>query len=160
MKKLSLLAGCALLALTLGLLPALAASPMPAADAAALWDYISKTSPYQKWGQYGDFKGMQASKAVHGSNVQVWANGPALEAKKAPLPEGSIIVKEGMGDDHKVNVVVVIYKVKGYNPQAGDWFWAKYEPSGKVGASGKVQGCISCHGGKASNDYVLAHIYK
>ncbi|CAO0824902.1 hypothetical protein DFAR_990009 [Desulfarculales bacterium] len=39
-------------------------------------------------------KGMVPSKAVHDTNVQVWANGPALGAKKTPLPDGSIIVKE------------------------------------------------------------------
>jgi hypothetical protein len=144
----------------LGLLPALAAGDMPGADAAALWKYISQTSPYQKWGQFAELKGMRSSKAVHGTNVQIWANKPALEAKKAPLPDGSIIVKEGMGDDHKVNVVVVMYKVKGFNPEAGDWFWAKYDPDGKVGAGGKIQACISCHGGKTQNDYVLAHPFK
>lgn len=160
MKKFGIVAGCALLALTLGQWPALAAAPMPAADGAALWEYISKTSPYQKWGQYPDLKGMVPSKAVHGSNVQVFANEPALGAKKTPLPAGSIIVKEGMDDTHKVNQIVVMYKVKGFNPEAGDWFWAKYDSSGKVGAAGKVGGCISCHERRASNDYVLAHTFK
>jgi hypothetical protein len=29
-----------------------------------------------------------------------------------------------------------VYKVKGYNPDAGDWFWAKYGPGipGKAAA--------------------------
>jgi len=24
----------------------------------------------------------------------------------------------------------VMYKVEGYNPDAGDWFWVKYSPQG------------------------------
>jgi hypothetical protein len=159
MKKL-LVSGCALAVLALGLLPALAAGDMPGADAAALWKYITQTSPYKKWGQFPDKMGVQSSKAVHGTNVQIWANQPVLTAKQVPLPDGSIIVKEGMGDDKKANVVVVMYKIKGFNPEAGDWFWAKYDLDGKVGAAGKVAPCISCHGAKAANDYVAAHTFK
>lgn len=113
MKKLSVLALGAILALTLGLMPVLAAGDMPAADAQAVWDYITKTSPYQKWGQFSELKGIQPSKAVHGTKVQILANTPALGAKAVPLPEGSTIVKEGMGDDQKVTMVLVMYKVKG-----------------------------------------------
>jgi len=30
-----------------------------------------------------------------------------------------------------------MYKVAGYNPGAGDWFWAKYSPQGKADKFGK-----------------------
>ncbi len=160
MKKLILLAAGAALALALGLLPALAAGDMPAADATALWNYISKVSPYKQWGQFPDHKGMLASKSPHGAFTQIWASASALSAKKAPLPAGSIIVKEGMGQDKKVSSVVVMYKVKGFNPEAGDWFWALYDPDGTAKASGKVAACISCHSVKADNDYLAAHAIK
>lgn len=160
MKKLILLAAGAALALALGLLPALAAGDMPAADATALWNYISKVSPYKQWGQFPDHKGMLASNSPHGAFTQIWASASALSAKKAPLPAGSIIVKEGMGQDKKVNVLVVMYKVKGFNPEAGDWFWAMYDPDGTAKASGKVAVCISCHSVKAANNYLAAHVIK
>jgi hypothetical protein len=160
MKKLSIVAGCACLALALGMLPALAAGDMPGADAAALWKYISQTSPYQKWGQFPDKKGMHASQSPHGANVQVFANQEALAAKQAPLPFGAIIVKDGMDQNQKLTSVVVMYKVKGYNPEAGDWFWANYKPDGTVGAAGKLAPCISCHSPKAANDYVFSHSFK
>ena len=53
-----------------------------------------------------------------------------------------------------------MYKVKGYNPGAGDWFWALYDPQGRVKMEGKPQGCIGCHGAALKNDYVMAHTYQ
>jgi hypothetical protein len=41
--------------------------------------------------------------------------------------------------------ITPMYLEKGYNPDAGDWFWAKYGPEGEVMSSGKVEGCIGCH---------------
>ncbi len=48
-----------------------------------------------------------------------------------------------------------MYKVKGFNPEAGDWFWAKYTPDGQVQAAGKAEMCIKCHGAKKENDYFM-----
>jgi hypothetical protein len=44
-----------------------------------------------------------------------------------------------------------MYKVKDYNPDAGDWFWAKYGPTGEVMAAGKIDSCINCH--RKGKDY-------
>jgi hypothetical protein len=69
----------------------------------------------------------------------------ALKEKK-PMPDGAIIVKENYGENkEKLMAVTPMYKKKGYNPDAGDWFWAKYGPKGKVMTAGKVEGCINCH---------------
>jgi hypothetical protein len=51
--------------------------------------------------------------------------------------------------------VTPMYKVKGYNPEAGDWFWGKYGPDGKIMASGKVKGCINCHGVQKAKDWIF-----
>ena len=32
-----------------------------------------------------------------------------------------------------------MYKVEGYNPAAGDWFWAEYGSDGSVRKAGRVQ---------------------
>jgi hypothetical protein len=56
--------------------------------------------------------------------------------------------------DKKLVAITVMYKVKGYNPEAGDWFWAKYGPDGKIAAEGKVNSCIECHGAKKANDFI------
>ena len=39
-----------------------------------------------------------------------------------------------------------MYKTAGYNPDAGDWYWAKYSPDGKADKYGKPAGCVGCHG--------------
>ena len=52
-----------------------------------------------------------------------------------------------------------MYKVAGYNPEASNWFWAKYSPKGEIAmggkAAGKVPMCIECHGMKKANDYIM-----
>jgi hypothetical protein len=48
-----------------------------------------------------------------------------------------------------------MYKVAGYNPEANDWFWAKYKADGTVLKEGKVAGCINCHAAKKANDFVF-----
>ena len=53
-----------------------------------------------------------------------------------------------------------MYKIKDYNPSAGDWYWVKYSLTGKAGPYGKVQGCIGCHAVKADNDYITIHDIK
>ena len=55
----------------------------------------------------------------------------------------------------KLESLSLMYKIKGYNPDAGDWFWVKYSPNdGYVLASGKVDACITCHASKKDNDYI------
>jgi hypothetical protein len=72
------------------------------------------------------------------------------------MPDGAIIVKENYGDDKKTMVAITtMYKVKGYNPEAGDWFWAEYGPDGKEMASGKVGACIDCHGKQKAAHYLF-----
>ena len=83
------------------------------------------------------------------------------------LPNGSIIIKENYGPDKKtLMAVTVMYRSKGYNPQAGDWYWAKYNPDGTIAKmppekgsmkiAGKAKGCIMCHGETAEgNDFAF-----
>jgi len=46
-----------------------------------------------------------------------------------------------------------MYKVKGYNPKGGDWYWAQVTAGGKVTQEGKVDECIKCHEAQKTNDY-------
>jgi hypothetical protein len=59
--------------------------------------------------------------------------------------------------DKNLQGCTVMYKINGYNPEAGDWFWVQYSaPNGYVVASGKVEACISCHSTRKDNDYVFS----
>lgn len=130
---------------------------MPPPEAKALWNYITKTSPYSEWGFWEDHKDMQPGNAPHGPFHKVYVNEILLKSTTAPVPYGSIQVKESYDKAKKKTAITVMYKVKDFNPDAGDWYWVKYSLDGKGGPAGKVQGCIGCHGIKAKNDYILVH---
>jgi hypothetical protein len=66
------------------------------------------------------------------------------------------MLKENYTPEKKLAAVTVMYKVKGYNPDGGDWFWVKYDPNYDILAEGKVEGCLNCHGSAKANDYVFA----
>ena len=125
---------------------------MPPAEAQALWTYITETNSYTDWKMWPGKEGMYPGTSPHGAFLKVYVNEEAYQAAKEgkPMPNGAIIVKENYGEDkEKLMALTPMYKVEGYNPDAGDWFWAKYgggdPPTGEVMAAGKVEGCINCH---------------
>lgn len=134
---------------------------LPAADAQAVWTYVTETSPYTEWGTWPDesFKGFLPSGAPHSMVVKIFVNDIGLSvASRFPgeMPEGTIIAKDNyMGktvdDPGMLGAVTIMYKVKGYNPEGNDWFWAKIKPDGTVDAAGKPAGCIGCHLGISTN---------
>ena len=156
------------MAMTIGLLVItacfLASSPasaeMPRRDPASLWNYITKVSPYQQWSFWPDHQGMQPGRAPHGPLHKVYVNDRALNSVRPPVQCGSIEVKENYNKAREIKAITVMYKVYGYNPKDGDWFWAKYTPDGKAKPFGKPAGCIGCHGTRASNDFVLVHEFR
>lgn len=153
----------ALMATFLALAPALsgaAQKPPPLPQAMALWDYITKVSPFSKWGQWPDYQGVQRSSSPHGPYNRLYVNRAGLSSSKAPFNYGTIQVKVSLTTRGKPKDVMVMYKVKGYSPAAGDWFWAMYTPQGRPLAAGKLAGCIRCHAAFKDNDYVLAHQFR
>jgi len=135
-------------------------SDMPGPDAEALWNYITKVSPYKDWGFWKNHAGMQSGRSPHGPFHKVFVNEILLKAEDAPVPYGSIQVKESYDNDKNKTNITVMYKVKDFNPAAGDWYWVKYSLEGQPGLAGKVQGCIGCHAVKANNDYITVHEIK
>jgi hypothetical protein len=133
---------------------------MPGPDAAALWHYMTEASPYTEWGFWPDHQGMQPGRAPHGALHKVYVNKKALNSPKPPVQYGAIQVKESYSKAKKLKAITVMYKVNGYNPKNGDWFWAEYTPDGKVKSSGKPRGCISCHRARARNDFVTVHEFR
>lgn len=123
-----------------------------------LWGYLQKkgyTEKYSLWPGKGKlYKGAEP----HGALLTTYVSKKALEAiegKKGVMPPGSIVVKENYTPDKKLAAITVMYKVDKYNPDANDWFWAKYAPDGAIQAEGKVAGCIGCHGQQKDNDYLF-----
>jgi hypothetical protein len=129
----------------------------PEADAQQLYDYITKQKTYVKWKLWPGKGKLYKGAEPHGALLTTYVNDTALKSIKAKkgLKDGSIIVKENYMPDKKLAAVTVMYKVKGYNSEAGDLFWLKYLPDGKIEASGKVGMCIGCHSNVKANDYLF-----
>ena len=147
-------------AATLLILATATHAQMPAPDPDALWNYITRENPYPRWQSWPDHQGMRPGKAPHGSLHKVFVNEQALKSVRWPLQSGAIEVKENYSPEKELLGLTVMYKVRGYNPDGGDWFWANYSPSGKVQKYGKPAGCIGCHGIKSYNDFVMVHEFK
>lgn len=130
---------------------------LPREDASSIYIYITSVNPYDKWSLWPGKGRMYKGAHPHGAFLTTYINDyAALGIKEGKsMHNGSIIVKENYSPEKKLAAITVMYKVDRYNPDAGDWFWAKYEPDGEVLKSGKVKGCINCHKSRKENDYIM-----
>ena len=132
---------------------------MPKPEAEDLWNYISEESPYVAWKQWPGKEGMYEGQSPHGAYLKLFVNDKAYAALQAgeEMPDGAIVVKENYADDKETLVAITpMYKSKGYNPDAGDWFWAKYSEKADVQAAGKVESCIECHMKAKDHDWLFS----
>jgi hypothetical protein len=123
----------------------------------AIWDLLKQMDYSKRWKMWPGKTSLYAGKEPHGALLTTYVNIPAfmaIEGKRGMLPNGSMIVMQNYSADRKLTDVTVMYKSAAYNPEAGDWFWAKYSPDGKVQAEGKAETCINCHSAKKDNDYI------
>jgi hypothetical protein len=154
MKQPILAAGVLSSLLTIGVCLCMAAEQLPSTNPAEFWTYIGKTSPYKNWQHWPGYPGKYPGQSPHGAYLELYANEIAVKAAKEgkAMPDGAILVKENYAKDKETLVSITpMYKVKDYNPDAGDWFWAKYGPTGEVMAAGKIDSCINCH--RKGKDY-------
>jgi len=130
----------------------------PAAEGKAVWDYIHQAEPYQQWPLFPGKDKLYKGRHPHGAFLTTYVSPnakDAIAAKSGMLPNGAFVVKENYTPEKKLAAVTVMYRVKGYDAEAGDWYWAKYAPDGKVLKDGKVKGCIQCHQAVISNDWIF-----
>lgn len=158
MKTCVIIAGFLIAICTLGTASSDMPERLPTADGMAFWSYINESSPYLGWGMWPGYPGIYPGKSPHGAYLKLYANSIALKAAREghPMPYGAILVKENYDEDKTTLMAITpMYKVKGYNPEGGDWFWVKYSPNGEVQAEGKVKSCIDCHRVKQSEDFLF-----
>ncbi len=123
-----------------------------------LWERISIETDYTDYSYWPDHEEIKPGQAPHGSYHKIFINNQLLDSlplENRIAPEGSIIVKENMNIDKKFVKMTVMAKIKGFNPEGGDWFWAAFSPDGEVLAEGVPAGCFNCHTGMKDNDYVI-----
>ena len=127
-------------------------------NGAVLWERITSEADYNSYSFWPEHENIQPGQSPHGAYHKIFINkvlSRALPSKDRILPEGSIIVKENLTSQKSLDAITVMVKVKDYNPDNGDWFWAKYTPEGEVLAEGTPKGCVSCHQGMEDNDYII-----
>lgn len=129
-----------------------------------LWGYLLRAK-YRNWAPVpGESDGMYEGQSPHGAFLKMYLNRKAA-GNVAELPSGSIVVKENYTPEKTLAAVTVMYRNKGYNPAAGDWYWVKYNPNGSVAVKptpsgdvrlgGKVTGCIDCHSDAGGGDFAF-----
>lgn len=131
---------------------------LPAADGQAVYEFITKTDNYQNWPLWPGKDKFYEGKHPHGALLTTYVSTPAeaaIQDRAGAFPVGSMIVKENYSPGKELGAVTVMYRVKGYDPNAGDWFWAKYKADGSIEKEGKVSGCIGCHSAVIQNDWVF-----
>ena len=126
-------------------------------DASTLWNYITNINDYKQWDSWPDYQGLRKARGPHGPLNRVYVNDKGISSDSAPVNYGAIEVKETYTADKKLKNITVQHKVEGFNPEAGDWYWAMYLPDGSVVKAGRIAGCIGCHAGAKDNDYVMVH---
>ncbi len=129
---------------------------MPMPQGGDLRQHIIGQEPYKNWAMWPGKGEMYKGTEPHGAFITVFVNDIALKSikNKKQMGNNAIIIKENYTPDKKLAAITVMYKVKGYNPDAGDWFWAKYKPDFEIEAEGKVGMCIGCHAAAKDNDYI------
>ncbi len=131
---------------------------MAPTEGEAFIKYITEKNDYTKWPLFPGKSKLYKGAHPHGAFLTTYVSNDALAAirgKNGDIPSGGIIVKENYSPEKKLAAVTVMYKKAGYNPDAGDWYWIKYAPSGAIEKEGKVAGCINCHRAVQGNDWIF-----
>lgn len=134
--------------------------PLPETNAQAVLSYL-ESAPYTDWPLFPGTSHFEQAMASHpdrpsGALITIYVNDTARDAlthSTGPLPHGSIIVKEDYTADRTLDVMTVMYKRDGYDPEHGDWYWLLQRATDGNVADGKLAGCQSCHS-YAARDYV------
>lgn len=142
----------------------LAGCPNNKAEIDALSEQVFGNPPWDKWGQIPGFEGVIEAGFPHGPEARVFINdvfAAAIAAGAPEVPDGAIIVKENddSGADFfgLADTLDVMFKVDGYSPTNGDWFWANLGKDGAVNDSGRIIVCIVCHGDYRENDFMFLY---
>ena len=119
----------------------------------------TEKNDYKKWLLWPGKGELYPGTEPHGALITVYVTADVrriIEKNRGMMLPESIIVKENYNSDKELVAITVMQKIKGYNPEHNDWFWAKYSPDGTVEAAGKVDTCINCHKQRASVDYLFS----
>lgn len=131
---------------------------MPIPSGGDVRQFIIGQDPYKKWQKWPGKGEMFKGTEPHGSLLTTYVNDIALKSinEKKGMMNNAIIVKENYAPNKRLIAVTAMYKVRGYSPDGGDWFWVKYDANLEVLAEGTVKDCLACHGSVRENDFIFS----
>jgi hypothetical protein len=126
---------------------------MPDTESSNIWSYLQDQN-YTKWQLFPKTTELSPGQSPHGAFITTYINKKTVESvKNNSFAYGSIIVKENYTPEKSLAAVTIMYKVEGFDPDGGDWYWAKYSPNGETQVAGKADGCIQCHSTVKDSDW-------
>lgn len=129
----------------------------PDTTAQAVWEFLQSSGYAEEWPMWPGTDAYYEGTEPHGMLLTTYLNEAAhqaVEAGDSALPDSSFIVKENYAPDSTLAATTVMYRVSGYDPENGNWFWAKYAADGDVEAYGRVRSCQSCHSAPGDGNFI------
>ena len=128
------------------------------------WRYVAKPgAAYNTWKVLASENADEGVANPHGKTSRTYADKSAAD-DPMNLPIGSILVREDHDENGKRQSISVIYRVKDYDKDHGNWYWLKYLENGAVVrgpdnkvVAGKVTSCIECHAKAKDKDFVFSN---
>lgn len=128
-----------------------------------MWSWL-QAAQYKNWAPLpGQSADAYPGESPHGDKLRLYVNRTAV-GRPNELPIGSMLVKENYAaDGQTLMAITVMYRSRGFDPDHGDWYWAKYEPDGRVArmngmpVSGRVGMCIECHTSAKGGDFAFSN---
>lgn len=130
----------------------------------SFWSFIvKKDAAYNTWAVIKPDASAEGVENPHSASSKTYANKVAAEDSKG-LPMGSILIREDYDANRKRQSISVMYRIKDYDKDHGNWYWIKYLENGTVARgtdnkpiAGKVTSCIECHGKAGGKDLVFSN---
>lgn len=151
------------LALATGLVATAGGGAAQDADAygAALWTALAEarlvgedaiaTRPYEGGDPHGALlEFLETTIPVEGRDTRVIV-------KRNLGPDATLEEAWANGREHLVAITVMAQREAGWAPDAGDWYWAKWDSAGVPEVLGRAEGCISCHSEAEGGDFIFSY---
>lgn len=130
----------------------------------SFWKHIvKKDAAYNTWKSLAREKTDDGIENPHSSISRTYANKIAADDANT-LPIGSILVREDYDDKGKRKSISVMYRVKDYDKERGNWYWLQYKETGSIvrgegnkAMAGKVTSCIECHTKANGMDFTFSN---
>lgn len=143
----------------------------PEEIAAGIWTLMKTENFSERWQTWPGTQSLYKGSDPHGALLTTYINSVGYEAavkKEKELPPGTIIAMEDYMEDKTLEAIDVMYKLVPFDPEHGNWFWAKFAPDGTLfkverdgetfTLAGKITECIECHSGSSSGtQYIMTN---